>query len=436
MDINLFVEKRKIKEVKSSKIEGRNGKLDSEGLFSEEIFGRLGSPIRKTTFGYIDLHVKIIHPMVWDIITSIHPYISKLLLGKSKYIINENGELEESPDQAFGISGIKGFIDNFDKLNLKVIGKKHPDYVKCIEKNRNKIFIDKYCVLPAGIRDINLSQSSNRKTITSSEVNTLYEELLQQTKTIDPNFLEFLDDDTIKNIIGAIQRKVIEISRWIEERLKGKNGILRGGLLSKTVDYSGRMNIVGDISIPHGYIGIPWQAILKLYEPFTEYQIIKNPYNANVKELIKKYMDISNNLTSSDLKRFLTLINEQPENVNPELVDELVRIAEDITKGKLILNKRDPVENRNSYIASYIRVDKDSLVIKLNPLDCPRLGGDFDGDTVALFPLFSKKANDEARDKMNPIVSTTMWNDPAKSGKVLYDLKLDATAIIYTATKR
>ena len=162
------------------------------------------------------------------------------LLGKSKYIINENGELEESPDQAFGISGIKGFIDNFDKLNLKAIGKKHPDYVKCIEKNRNKIFIDKCCVLPAGIRDINLSQSSNRKTITSSEVNTLYEELLQQTKTIDPNFLEFLDDDTIKNIIGAIQRKVIEISRWIEERLKGKNGILRGGLLSKTVDYSGR----------------------------------------------------------------------------------------------------------------------------------------------------------------------------------------------------
>ena len=97
------------------------------------------------------------------------------------------------------------------------------------------------------------------------------------------------------------------------------------------------MNIVGDISIPHGYIGIPWQAILKLYEPFTEYQILKNTYNANVKELIKKYMDISSNLTSSDLKRFLTLINEQPENVNPELVDELVRIAEDITKGKKIV---------------------------------------------------------------------------------------------------
>lgn len=62
--------------------------------------------------------------------------------------------------------------------------------------------------------------------------------------------------------------------------------------------------------------------------------------------------------------------------------------------------------------------------------------GIFVYDTVALFPLFSKKANDEAREKMNPITSSTMWNDPARSGKVLYDLKLDATAIIYTATKR
>lgn len=200
----------------------------------------MGSPIRRNTFGYIDLHVKVIHPECWDIITGLNPMISKLLLGKKKFIINEIGDLEESPDNFIGISGIKSFIDNFEKLNLKIIGKKKPDYVKFINKNLNKIFIDKILVLPAGVRDIQLSSSTNKKTITSSEVNTLYEELLQQTKTVDANFLDFLDDETVKNIVGAIQRKVIEINRWVEERLKGKNGILRGGLLSKTVDYSGR----------------------------------------------------------------------------------------------------------------------------------------------------------------------------------------------------
>ena len=58
MDINRFIEQRKILQVKSTKIEGRGGKLDSEGFFSEEIFGRVGSPGRKTTFGYIDLNVQ------------------------------------------------------------------------------------------------------------------------------------------------------------------------------------------------------------------------------------------------------------------------------------------------------------------------------------------------------------------------------------------
>lgn len=37
MDIPRFIEQRKILQVKSARIEGRGGKLDSEGLFSEEI---------------------------------------------------------------------------------------------------------------------------------------------------------------------------------------------------------------------------------------------------------------------------------------------------------------------------------------------------------------------------------------------------------------
>ena len=383
MDINYFIEKKKIKEVKSAKIEGRGGKLDSEGLFSEEIFGRVGSPIRKLTFGYIDLHVKIIHPQCWDMIVGLNPMMNKMLTGKKKYIINPDGDIEESTDSFIGMSGIKALIDNWDKLNLNLVGKKHPEYVKFLKNNKEKIFIDKILVIPAGIRDVQLNVGgTNKKIITSSEVNTLYEELLQQTKTVDSNLLDFLDDETVKNIVGAIQRKVIEINKWIEERLKGKNGILRGGLLSKTVDYSGRFNIVNDMSVKQGYIGVPWQAVLKLYEPFTIYHIIKNKYNVNVKELIKQQLNIENELSSSDLKRFLTLINEQPNIVSKELEDELVRIAEEITKDKMILYKRDPVENRNSYIAGYIRVDRNSLVIKLNPLDCPRQGADFDGDSI------------------------------------------------------
>lgn len=209
-----------------------------------------------------------------------------------------------------------------------------------------------------------------------SEINKYYDELLQQTKTVEGGILSFLDEETVKNIVGAIQRKVIEINKWIQERLKGKGGLLRGGLLSKTIDYSGRFNITGDVSLKVGYIGLPWQSVLKLYEPFTEFQILKNPFNVDVKDLIREL--IGGNIDSSGLRRFIVLINEQPDIISPLLRDELIRIAEDIVKDKVCLFKRDPVENRDSYISAFIRVDKNSFVARIQTLDTVRIGGDFD----------------------------------------------------------
>ena len=243
-----------------------------------------------------------------------------------------------------------------------------------------------------------------------------------------------MDNETVKNIVGAIQRKCIEINAWIQSRLKGKSGLLRGGLLSKTIDYSGRFNAVGDVTLPVGYIGLPWQAILKLYEPFTLYHILKNPFNAGVKELIREQTGNAA-LDSAALKRFIVLLNEQPDVVSPLLRDELVKIAEEIVKDKVILYKRDPVENRDSYLSGFVRVDKDSFVAKLQTLDTHRTGGDFDGDTYAVFPLFTKSANEEARKKMNPRETKAMWVSPGNSNNISYIINLDAAAAIYTATK-
>lgn len=46
LDIDRFIEQRKILQVKSARLEGRGGKLDSEGLFSEN-FGKNKIQIRR-----------------------------------------------------------------------------------------------------------------------------------------------------------------------------------------------------------------------------------------------------------------------------------------------------------------------------------------------------------------------------------------------------
>ena len=349
LDVDRFVERNKILEVKTARIEGKLGKLDEEGLFSEIIFNRLGSPSRKTTFGFINLNTKIIHPEIFDLISTLSPEIGKFISSKKKYTITPDGELDETPSEFAGFSGVKDLIDNWDKLDLKKIGKKKPEIVKFLTKNRERIFIDKILVLPAGIRDIQQSKMSNKTMITSSEINKLYDELLQNTKIIDSSLYQNLDPETItmimggaetvRSVVNAIQRKCVEINNWIRDKLKGKGGILRGGLLSKTIDYTARSNIVGDPTLNFGEIGVPWQIILKLYEPFTFYQILNNPFNQHVKEMIASYLNIEKKFGETDLKRFIAIIAENPESLSAELTDELVRIAQTIAKDKFILYK-------------------------------------------------------------------------------------------------
>jgi len=435
MNINEFIAKNKILEVKNSRVEGKGGRLDPEGLYSEEIFGRMGHTNRKKTFGYINLHTKVIHPEIFSIVAGLSPVIASCLRGKKKFFLNQDGVLEESPDGAYGISGVKEFIDIYDKIDLKKTAQKtHPDSVKFLTKNRELIFIDKLLCLPAGVRDIQQSKMTNKILVTSSEINTMYEDLLRSTSMVDENTLEFLDAETIKNIVYSIQKKCCDINEWIRSRLKGKGGILRSGLLRKTIDYSGGFNITGDPTVPLGYVKLPLPAVLKFYEPFTIYQILKNPFNEDLKRLIQEFLNIDT-LTEQDIKKFLTAINDQHEILTPELRDELYRLAQDIVEDKYIINKRDPCENRMSYAASKILIDKNSYVAAISPIDTARINGDFDGDTMVFFPLFTKEANEEAKKKLSPLNTKTMYPNPSWTNQQIYQLTLDAAATVYTLTK-
>lgn len=186
--------------------------------------------------------------------------------------------------------------------------------------------------------------------------------------------------------------------------------------------------------------------------------IIEHMSCAHKKKKIIDILDDNRNYK----KRYLTYIPKSLFKQSKNLVltnDEKTAIRKNgFTQSRIVITDEDIEKIQNESIRNIIMLQNEQ---KIQILPCIYFDYEFDPntttaydltvedfqtfstadgifvyDTVALFPLFSKKANDEAREKMNPITSSTMWNDPAKSGKVLYDLKLDATAIIYTATKR
>ena len=67
-NINDYVKINGILEVNSPFILTSDGNPDPEGIFSQDIFGRMGSRERSIKMGYINLKRKFIHPFVYDAI--------------------------------------------------------------------------------------------------------------------------------------------------------------------------------------------------------------------------------------------------------------------------------------------------------------------------------------------------------------------------------
>jgi len=137
---------------------------------------------------------------------------------------------------------------------------------------------------------------------------------------------------------------------------------------------------------------------------------------------------------SHDMIRFLDDLVKNPDNIPPTLKNQLFNLIVEITKDQVVLCKRDPVLQRNSYFSAHVLINDGRSAI-LSSIDLPNIGGDNDGDTVAIIPVFTEEAKKEALEKMNPYYTKTKFVDSKSLSNTLYAPTLDAIATIYRATK-
>ncbi len=334
LDIDEFITKNKLKEVTTVRLYEKVGKTDPNGLFSEEIFGRFGSAERRKTFAYVNLKTKLIHPEAYSIVSGLDTNISKLLQNKGKYSLSATGEVIED---ASGNSGIGYLVSIFDKINLDKYKKNKPENVKFIKENKNKIFIDKFILLPAGIRDLAVSKTSGQTIVNFSDLSEFYGSLIRNIKYFAPE----LPDDIKVPIMEQIQHTLLDTNNWIKSRMKGKSGLIRGGLLRKTTDYSARLVITTDHTLKLGTVGLPWQVVLKLYEPFAINYILKK--DSSALGIIQQFLKSEVPPDVNDLKRLFASLISKPNIVSEQLKQYFIHVAEEIVDGKVVIYKRDPV---------------------------------------------------------------------------------------------
>ncbi len=177
----------------------------------------------------------------------------------------------------------------------------------------------------------------------------------------------------------------------LSDMLKGKQGRFRQNLLGKRVDYSGRSVIVVGPDLELDECGLPKRMALELFKPFVMRRLVDHGDAHNIKAA----------------KRLV-------ERVDPRVWDVLEEVIQDY----VVLLNRAPTLHRLGIQAFRVRLI-DGSAIQIHPLVCSAFNADFDGDQMAVHVPLSRKAQDEAKERLlsirnllspsngDPIVSPT-----------------------------
>lgn len=207
--------------------EPSNPKFHPEGLFSEEIFGGIGSEERLLTYGYIDLNTTILAPILFRTVIKLSSFYQELMAGHVYATFNpvtrEFDRVYGDPEDIEGAdTGYSFFLHHFLDLTFKSTdSEQRQARLTLIETYKRIGLYEQYIVEPAGLRDI--SNDDNGKMI-QDDINKLYMTLLAYASAIPPGSKSPLYD----TVRYSIQLKALEIYEYIENIMTHKHGFLQG----------------------------------------------------------------------------------------------------------------------------------------------------------------------------------------------------------------
>jgi hypothetical protein len=205
-------------------------------------------------------------------------------------------------------------------------------------------------------------------------------------------------------------------------------------MLHKPMDFSTRVVLTSSPKIEVGYIGLGWHTLLQVYEPYVENYIYQK--NPKILELVRQYIQKKDELDGTDFTKFIRNdVRNHSDNIKGELKDSLIEALQFVVKDAVVNVKRDPVIEKSSYFACHPIIIPNAKVAMVNPLYLGPIGGDCDGDTIQIVPIFTEEAKKEALEKLHPLYSDSFYYSTSKYKQKIYSLSLDFIATIFRATR-
>ncbi|MEM2222987.1 MAG: DNA-directed RNA polymerase subunit A' [Acidilobaceae archaeon] len=226
-------------------------------------------------------------------------------------------------------------------------------------------------------------------------------------------------DNELPNIYQLTHRRRRPL-KTLAQRLKGKEGRLRGNLSGKRVNFSARTVISPDPYISINEVGVP----VEIAKTLTV-QVTVTPHNI---EEIKKY--ILNGPHKWPGATFVYKIR-QDRKIDLRYQKNYRQLAEELEpgdiverhliNGDIVLFNRQPTLHRMSIMGHIVRV-MPGKTFRINLLVCPPYNADFDGDEMNLHVLRLEEAQSEARELLlvEKHILTPRYGGPIIGGRQDY----------------
>lgn len=282
-DVDDFIKKNNVKEIKNPVFFIRNGIPTPDGLLSNEIFG-ITKEERANIWGYIDLLGNYLHPFIYKIWSRMDGNIKNIVHGIKSYTLTKEGYIVEDPTGKGG-TGLDWLYKNMPKIKIKPTDSRaRKNNIAFIEANRDKLFINKMLVQPPFYRDV----LSNGGRTEVGQLNKYYASLLIATKSLrETQDFGFNLGDSAK---GRVQECLLTIFKCITGTsgdpqdgtgLTGKLGIINNSL-ARTVDMGTRLVLsapelkverLEDLMTDTEHCALPLASAIVNFKPFVVFAV-------------------------------------------------------------------------------------------------------------------------------------------------------------------
>ena len=215
-----------------------------QGLFSVEIFGKVGTAERNRTFSYIKLPVPIFHPVLFKAIVELKEFYLSIM-SQTRYGVWDEKTRDILPSNPIdGDTGMEFFTRCFPKIVFEERDSdKRAFNIRLIEHYRDNAQMRYLLVLPAGLRDYEITPDGRPE---EGDVNTLYRKVLSLSNLVQEDTAQKAPE-SVDSIRFNLQLAVNDIYNYFRSLLEGKSKFIQSKWVSRKVFNSTR-NVASTIT--------------------------------------------------------------------------------------------------------------------------------------------------------------------------------------------